>query len=259
MLAEPAYFVQHFQSALPTSVTKDKDLMELLKQFSEEFHLSLDPRAVTELSDSLSADPTFAEYQQVIKSGPPNSGPGLTGLTYGLLKLLPEAVLYDLYCIQLICWKHKYIPAIWQIKLIQFLQKVIGSESLNDLRPIGLIEVTRKAWSIIILRKITNVLKKYPTIAESQYGFRPGKGTDSHLIQLIRVLEEAKEQEFHIDLTSWDQKKAFDSIGKNLQYIGWRRIGVPRSITKWLASLDLNVVYLVKSKYSCHALATNMD
>ena len=259
MLADPTYFVQNFKSALPSSVIEDAGLMELLQQFSEEFHLSLDPRTVTELSVSLSEDPTFAEYQKVIQSGPLNSGPGLTGLTYGLLKLLPEAVLYDLYSIQLICWKHKYIPAIWQIKLIQFLQKVIGSASLNDLRPIGLIEVTRKAWSIIILRKITRVIKKYSLLAESQYGFRPGKGTDSHLIQLLRVLEEAQEQEFHIDLTSWDQKKAFDSIGKNLQYIGWRRIGVPREIAKWLASLDLNGVYLVKSNYSSHELATHTD
>ena len=144
------------------------------------------------------------------------------------------------------------------MKLIQFLQKVPGSASLNDLRPIGLIEITRKVWSIIILRKITNVLRKYKILADSQYGFRQGHGVDSHIIQLLSILEDAKEKEFNIDLASWDQKKAFDSIGKNLQYIGWRRVGVSPEIARWLASLDLNGVYVVKSKYACHELSSRV-
>ena len=47
-----------------------------------------------------------------------------------------------------------------------------------------------------ILREITRVLRKYNMLSESQYGFCQGRGADSHLIQLLRILDEAKEKSF---------------------------------------------------------------
>ena len=91
--------------------------------------------------------------------------------------------------------------------------------------------------------------------SESQYGLCQGHGVDSLFIQLLSILEEAEEKEFNIDFASWDQKKAFGSIGKNLQYLGWRWVGVQPEIAKWLASLDLNGVDFVRSKYACHELS----
>jgi hypothetical protein len=57
MLANPDCFVQMFKSALPSSVTNYQGLMDLQQRFSIEFRLSLDPRALTELSESLAEDP----------------------------------------------------------------------------------------------------------------------------------------------------------------------------------------------------------
>ena len=53
--------------------------------------------------------------------------------------------------------------------LIQFFQKVPGSASLNDLHPIGLIEITRKVWSIVVpLRSIGTLFPAVPLAAPPQ-------------------------------------------------------------------------------------------
>jgi hypothetical protein len=34
------------------------------------------------------------------------------------------------------------------------------------------------------------------------------------------------DREIHLDFMSWDTRKAFDSIGNNVQYLAWRRMGL---------------------------------
>lgn len=70
---------------------------------------------------------------------------------------------------------------------------------------------------------------------------------------MLNLVEEAtaqrshgteEDQDFHLDFMSWDTQKAFDSVGHHVQYLSWRRLGIPPNIAEWLVSLDLNGLFI---------------
>jgi hypothetical protein len=84
--------------------------------------------------------------------------------------------------------------------------------SVNDLRPIGLIEVTRKLWTAMVLHRLQHALKKRLLQANHCRGLS-NKGTDTALIQLVNLLEDAQEHnaavtskatDVPLDFTSWE-------------------------------------------------------
>ena len=63
-------------------------------------------------------------------------------------------------------------------------------------------------------------------------------------------MEEAKENGEGLDLLSWDIRQAFDSVSQTLQYLAWRRIGIPQEIALWLVSLDQGGKFVVRTPYA---------
>jgi hypothetical protein len=41
-----------------------------------------------------------------------------------------------------------------------------------------------------------------------------------------------------LHIISWDIRRAFDSIPKNLVKLAWDRLGIPLDVVKWLSDLD---------------------
>ena len=68
----------------------------------------------------------------------------------------------------------------------------------------------------------------------------------------INGLEDAEELGHELHRTSYDMKKAFDSVSKSLMLLAWQRLGVPYDVAQWLVSMDINGVTVVKTPYSLH-------
>jgi hypothetical protein len=171
---------------------------------------------------------------------------GLTGLNYEIMKMMPGDSFTDLFKIMNRLWRAKHVPEFWTLKGLVGLPKKDEVRSVNDLRPIGLIEVTRKLWTAMVLHRLQHALKK--RLQANYCGGLSNKGTDTALIQLVNLLEDAQEHnaaatseatDVPLDFTSWDTEKAFDSVGNHVQYASWRRMGVPPDIAMWLLKLDM--------------------
>ena len=80
------------------------------------------------------------------------------------------------------------------------------------------------------------------------------KGTDTELLQILSALESSRDNQQGIDLMTWDIRKAFVSVGQNLQYLSWRRVGVPKTIAYWLVQLDVGGTFTVRSPYIMNQL-----
>jgi len=106
---------------------------------------------------------------------------------------------------------------------------------LNDLRPISLLETTRKIWMGIIVGRIVGVWESGNVLAEGQYGFRKYRGCKAPTLQVINALEEAEEAGTEIHGSSWDIKRAFDSVSKPILQMSWQRLGI---IAKYIVDLD---------------------
>jgi hypothetical protein len=83
------------------------------------------------------------EMRRIIKKKS-NAAPGLSRLTYQMLSLLPEEASRDMFRLMERMWNAKHVPEFWKLKGLIGLPKVEVVTGVNDLRPIGLIETTRK-------------------------------------------------------------------------------------------------------------------
>ena len=66
----------------------------------------------------------------------------------------------------------------------------------------------------------------------------------------INALEDAEEMDTNLHRTSYDLKKAFDSVSKPLMLLAWQRLGVPAEIAVWLTAMDIGGTTVVKTPYA---------
>ena len=110
--------------------------------------------------------------------------------------------------------------------------------NLNTCRPITLVEVMRKLWMGIVVKKIKRVWEWYGILQPNQHSGLKCRGTHTATLESINVIEQAQESHSDIFSTSWDIRRAFDSVSKNLQKIANARLGVPYDIIDYIVDID---------------------
>ena len=118
----------------------------------------------------------------------------------------------------------------WGDRWLAPIPKRVTDPGLKDLRPLMLVEVTRKIWVGLIMHKIRHFWKRWNIINENQHAYIQGKGTQTAIPQLIDAMESAEESKSSIFISSWDMSKAFDSLGRELVILCMERLHVPRDI-----------------------------
>ena len=101
-----------------------------------------------------------------------------------------------------------------------------------------LFEVLRKVWTGVIMEKIKIFWTKWGLMDERQHGFMGGKGTHTAIPILINSMETAKDFTTDMYLSSWDIKRAFDSLG--MEFVLWalERMHIPKELAKYLVTID---------------------
>ena len=193
----------------------------------------------TALSDTLTSPPSLQDFQRAIHGIRSSTSPGASGLTYGMIKHWPDSLIASVYDHLASLWESKAVPPWWQDRWLCPIPKVPDPDpSMDDLRPLMLVEVLRKLWVGIIIDKITTIWDRYDILAPTQHGFRPRRGTDTALLNVLNTLEQGHESGLPLYSSSWDIKRAFDSISRPFMVLAWNRLGVPLSVAKWLAYMD---------------------
>ena len=180
--------------------------------------------------------PTIAEFHQLLNSSSKKSAGGPTGATYRLIQLLPLPTKELLFGSMLKCWEARDLPAFWNNKLLYPLAKKQNTHSMKNIRPIILLEVSRKLWFKIISRKILAALESASALQSNQYGFRAKHSTSDNLIQFINALEATAGS--NLFGTTFDIVGAFNAPPRPWLEFALRRLGVPQEIANILAYLD---------------------
>jgi hypothetical protein len=182
--------------------------------------------------------PSLIEFQAAIRKSPSSKTGGPTGCTYDMIKLWPQEMITAVHAHIKSIWTTGRVPSFWNDKLLKPIPKATGVFSLGNLRPIMLLETTRKLWTGIIIRKIKNTWENTKILRPQQYGFRPHRSCFSALSQMIAVVEEAYESSAPLFMTSWDAVKAFDNVERPIACLALRRLGVPKQLATLLAYID---------------------
>ena len=113
-----------------------------------------------------------------------------------------------------------------------------------------LCESLRKVWGSFIVKKITAAITQFNVLEDIQHGFIAGKGTDSASILHINHIEDTQEYTGISHQSTFDLKRAFDSVGIPCQYWGLRRVGVPAEMAHDMATADVGGTTVVRSPFA---------
>ena len=181
--------------------------------------------------------PSEDEFLRTLDAASKKSAGGPSGCTYEMLKSLPHGTKRLLYRSCCDCWRERSLPQAWKTKLLFPLAKKQGEHSIGNIRPIVLLEVVRKLWYKVIIRRVMSVLEAAGSLQPNQYGFRPGRSTADPILQFVNAMEAAPDQ---LAGSSWDIKGAFNAPPRPWLEFAMRRLGVAEDLAHHLAFLDDN-------------------
>ena len=233
----PAYLLDHIWAALRS---KESALEQVI-----------DGTTLRErLGAAISEPPSLKEFKDAVKNAKGGVTSGMSGLTYDILNCWPDEAIEMAYNAILKIKTAGRQPKHWTWKWITPIPKNAGDNSLDNIRPISLVEVLRKVWSGIRVSKIWHLVEKHGLLHSSQHGYRRRKGTDSMTIQLLDIMEQIRESQTDLALASWDTVRAFDSISRVLAMISLHRVGVPVKDCEDMINIDEDGAVFVKCPHS---------
>lgn len=191
--------------------------------------------------------PTWQDFQCTLRSASKESAGGHSGCTYLMLQSLPELIQRQLYDALLACWNSSIKPEMWKLKMVYPLGKKPQVYTIKNIRPIVLLEVTRKLWFKMITKKVATALENAGILQDNQAGFRGQRSCSDNLMQLINALEASEDQGIYI--SSWDIKGAFNAPPRQWLELGLERLGVPSQLAATLAYLDDGDINTLLSPY----------
>eukprot|EP01041_Mallomonas_annulata_P042115 gene42115-biopygen5005 len=140
--------------------------------------------------------------------------PPLSSTPYGLVKRTAYEALSEL-------WETHTIPDDWSWRYLCLKPKTTKPHlTATNLRPLTLIDCLRKLWGKIILHRINHQWHTHHTLSPLQH-CQKRRGTDSALLQRAATAEAAEEASFNLYTSSWDFRKAFDSVSASLSPATW--------------------------------------
>ena len=197
--------------------------------------------------DSLT--PSLEDFLSCLRDKSANTAGGPTGLDYRTLQAWPAPMKHKAYEILSGFWSHKSLASQFKWRWLVPIPKP-SATSITDFRPIMLIDVLRKLWTSLVVARLVSTLLRHQVLSPSHHAFLPRKGTDTANLQIINAIETAFNDRKSLYGSSWDIKRAFDSVSKPLIRLAWRRLGIPPDIAEWLVLLDLDSQTVVRTEFA---------
>ena len=136
----------------------------------------------------------------------------------------------------------------WSIRLLAPIPKKTNP-TIDDLRPLMLVEVMRKIWVGLLMKRIKAFWAKHSLINDNQHAYLRGKGTETAIPQIINTMESAKEFSTDLYLSSWDMSKAFDNLSREMILLSLLRLHIPKTVADYIISLDVGGRVMVRTPW----------
>ena len=191
---------------------------------------------------------TATELQKVLRRLKDGRSPGGDNIAAEFWKALAEhqVAMNKLLSLCNLCWQTKQVPTAWRSATVISLFKKGDTSMPSNYRPISLLAVAYKVLAALLF----NRLKTGGTegrIQESQYGFRPGRGTSDALFLARRIIDatlEDRDGQLYLLLLDWS--KAFDRIKTSSLLLALQRFGLPQEVLDMVAAIYNSRTFTVR-------------
>ena len=154
--------------------------------------------------------------------------PGIDQISAEVIRCGAQPIAEMLHKIFLKTWHTEKPPKDWSKMLVSPIFKKGDRLSPANYRAISLLSIPGKIFSQILLDRMKTQTEK--RLRESQFGFRPGRGTVDAIFVTRQILEKAKERNIQVHINFIDFKSAFDTI--------WRK-----ALWKMMISFGICLLY----------------
>ena len=214
---------------------KHSQLHEVMVCWEDHFKMHLntafphDPDAILEIPDPPTCDdqedyPTTEEIREAVKSMKRGKAPGIDEITTEVIKTAGEPMVKMLEKISKKVWHEEKSPKDWSRMLVSPVHKKGDKLDPANYRAIALLSIPGKVFLRVLLNRMRKRIEE--KTKESQYGFRPGRGTVDAIFIVRQIMEKAKERKIDLHFNFIDFKAAFDTVWRKALWKMLRSIGV---------------------------------
>jgi len=196
------------------------------------------PAQTEPLDDSPLVDEIdLGELQGALRKCRNRSAPGPDGISYTVLKKVPEEILLQLALLFSRCLAHGYFPKRWKEAHGVMLAKP-GKDTKQpcNYRPISLLSTMGKLFERIVARRLSEHFRIEGFINDWQCAYQSGKEAADITYRLGEEVRLAKAKGWVTTVVSLDVEKAFDSVWHDGLRYKLRNLGLPVKLNRLLSS-----------------------
>ena len=162
---------------------------------------------------------------------------GGDGIPVELFQILKDDALKVLHSIYQQIWKTQQWPQDWKRSVFVPIPKKGNAKECSNYCTIALISHT----STVMLKILQARLQQYMNheLPDVQAGFRKGRGIRDQIVNILWIINKARQFQKNIYFCLVDYAKAFDCVDHNKLWKILKEIGIPDHLTCLLRNLDV--------------------
>ena len=155
---------------------------------------------------------TLSELSSAVKRMSASKACGVDGVTIGMLRMTFPVIgphLMNVINASLVSGK---LPAEWKVARVIPLHKFGAVDDPSNYRPLSLLSTVAKIAESVVRGQLLTYLLSHDILTEAQHGFRPGRSTESAMLDTVSFLMDRLDDGLIGSLTTADTSEAFDSV-----------------------------------------------
>ena len=115
------------------------------------------------------------------------------------------------------------LPSEWKVATVTPIFKSGSNTDPGNYRPVSILPTVAKLAESVVCSQLMQYLVSHNVLCDQQHGFRPGRSTESAMLDAVTQLTSNMDRGLISCLTTADTSKAFDSVqhGRLLDKLGW--------------------------------------
>lgn len=220
---------------------------DVLQRWAEHFNnlLNVDRAVDLQFIDSIPKLPTITELDEpltldevvvAIKRQQNKRAVGIDNIPGEILKYGGDKLHEVVWKMFLQMWDDERVPSDFRVSRICSLYKNKGDRSdCNSYRGISLLSTPGKIFARVLLNRLIKLSENI--LPETQFGFRPNRGTCEAIFSVRQLQEKSREQNRPLYLCFVDLEKAFDSVPREALWLMLVKLGCTEKFVRILRLL----------------------